>query len=85
MSHIFPVWSGLHQNNLQLTSELQRQFVDLTDSSEILKMFWIIKVAPPRLRTLRKSNWDFIAGDPWARFQQLLIFSDEDSVTKILE
>ena len=47
-----------HQGNLQLTPELQREFVDLTDSSEILKMFWIIKVAPPRLRNLTKSNWD---------------------------
>ena len=69
-----------HQGNLQLTPELQREFVDLTDSSEILKMFWIIKVAPPRLYNLTKSNWDFIAVDPGTRLLQLVTFSNEDKI-----
>ena len=69
-----------HPGNLQLTPELQGEFVDLNDSSEILKMFWIMKVAPPRLRNLTKSNWNFIAVDPGTRLLQLVTFSNEDEI-----
>ena len=62
-----------------LQTDLKQELLELGDEevSVILRMFWIVKIGPERLRFLQKRDWLVILGDPTKRFVTVVWFKNE--------
>ena len=62
-----------------LQTDLKQELLELgvEEVSVILRMFWIVKIGPERLRFLQKRDWLVILGDPTKRFVTVVWFKNE--------
>ena len=59
-------------------SDLRAELLQLEDSCVILRMFWIVKINPVRLRSLSDESWNTILNDPVLVFPMVVWFQKNE-------
>ena len=59
-------------------ADLRAELLQLEDSCVILRMFWIVKINPVRLRSLSDESWNMILNDPVLVFPMVVWFQKNE-------
>ena len=61
-----------------VSTELRAELLQLEDICVILRMFWIVKISPERLRSLSNKSWNAILIDPVKVFPSVMWFEKDE-------
>ena len=61
-----------------VSPELRAELLKLEDICVILRMFWIVKISPERLRSLSNKSWNAILIDPVKVFPSVMWFEKDE-------
>jgi len=69
----------LLQKNKVLEADVRQELLqlDMEEVSVIMRMFWIVRLNPVKLRVLRDREWKMILEEPARRFDMVVWFKDE--------
>ena len=60
-----------------VSTDLRAELLQLEDIYVILRMFWIVKISPERLRSLSDGSWNAILSDPVLVFPSVMWFEKD--------